>query len=210
MQDVASTLWYGDTRTNPERFMGLHPRYNGLDSGDEAISKYNVLTGGGSGSDNCSVWLVTWGDNTCHALYPKGSVAGLHSENLGKKLTTADDSSGDYLSYVTHYKWDIGMCVRDWRSVGRIANIDVSNLEAESSAADLIKLMIRLSERVQGSGKRAWYMHERVRTMLRIQMLEKSNVNLTFETVEGKKVMMFDGIPVRVSDKLLLTEAALS
>jgi hypothetical protein len=91
-------------------------------------------------------------------------------------------------------------------------------LEAEASAADLVKLMIKLSERVKGSGKRVWYMHERVKTMLRIQMLGanasttsfKFNVNLTFENIEGKPVMMFDGDPVRTNDAQLLTEAALS
>ncbi len=210
MQQVAATLWYGDTSSNPERFMGLHPRYNVLDAGDKTLSGYNVLTGAGSGSDNCSVWLVTWGDNACHMLYPKGSVAGLQQHNLGKKLLVPPSGTGKYLAYVTHFKWDIGLCVKDWRSVGRIANIDISNLEAESSAADLIKLMIRLSERVKGNGRQAWYMPERVRTMLRLQVLAKTNVNLTWETVAGKKVLMFDGIPVRVSDQLLLSEAALS
>jgi hypothetical protein len=208
-QQVASTLFYGDTSNYPERFMGLHPRYNSI-STDTTKSGYNILDGGGTGAGNCSIWLVSWGDTTVHALYPRGSRAGLQVENLGRQLVTADDGSGDYLAYVTHYKWDIGLAVRDWRAVGRIANIDISNLEAESSAADLIKLMIKLSERVKGNGRRAWYMPERVRTMLRIQMLGKSNVNLTFETVEGKKVMMFDGVPVRVCDSLLLTESVIS
>ena len=211
-QQIATTMFYGDTATYPDRFMGLAPRYTLYEKAtlDKTSSAHNVLNGGGSGSDNCSVWLITWGDQTCHMLYPKGSVAGLQTENLGKQLTAADDSSGDFLAYVTHYKWDIGMCVKDWRSVGRICNIDYSNLVGESSAADLIKLMIKLSERVRGNGRKAWYMPEGVRTMLRIQMLNHTNTNLTFETVEGKKVMMFDGIPIRVSDKMLTSEAALS
>ncbi|MCK5602584.1 hypothetical protein KAR91_11960 [Candidatus Pacearchaeota archaeon] len=208
-QDIETAMWYGDTALNPEQFHGLHQRYNVL-STDSTLSGYNVFNGGGSGSDNCSIWLITWGDNTVHGLYPKGSMAGLKQENLGKQLTTADDSSGDFLAYVTHYKWDIGLCVKDWRAIGRICNIDLSILEANSSPADLIALMIKCSERVKGSGRRAWYMPERVRTMLRIQMLDTTNVNLTFDTVEGKKVMSFDGTPIRVSEKLLLTEATIS
>ena len=208
-QDVSDAFWYGDTTLNPEQFHGLHQRYNVL-STDKTLSGYNIIDGGGTGSDNCSVWMITWGDTLCHMLYPKGSKAGLNQDNLGKQLTAADDNSGDFLAYVTHYKWDIGLCVRDWRAVGRICNVDISNLEAESSAADLIKLMIRLSERVKGSGRRAWYMPERVRTMLRIQMVDNTNVNLTFDNVEGKQVMSFDKIPVRVSDALLLTEARIT
>lgn len=209
MQEVAETLFYGDTDLYPERFMGLHQRYNSI-SADTTKSGYNILDGGGTGADNTSVWLVTWGDNAVHGLYPKGSKAGLSIENLGKETVEADDSSGKYRAYGTHYKWDIGLTVRDWRSVGRIANIDISNLEAESSAADLIKLMIRLSERVKGQGKRVFYMHERVRTMLRLQMLDKSNVYLTYDTIEGKKVLHFDNIPVRICDQILLTEAQIT
>jgi len=217
-QDVVSTMFYGDTSAHPERFEGLSNRYPNYTRAtpDKDKTDYNVLNAGGSGSDNTSIWLVTWGDNALHALYPKGSKAGLQQMNLGKKLTTADDSSGDFMAYVTHYKWDIGLTLRDWRTCGRICNIDVSNLESESSAADLVKLMIKLSERVKGPGKRVWYMHERVRTMLRIQMLGAGtgltafNVNLTYENIEGKKVMMFDGDPVRTNEQQLLTESALT
>ena len=211
-QALESTLFYGDTDVYPERFLGLHPRFNAYarSAQDDAYSDYNVLTGGGSGADNTSIWLLTWGDSTCHMLYPKGSKAGLVQENKGKLLVAADDGSGDYEAYVTKYKWDVGLSVRDWRSVGRICNIDISNLEGESSAADLLKLMIRLNERVEGVGRRAWYMHPRVRTALRIQMLGKSNVNLTFDTVAGRRVLAFDDVPVRASKKILLTESALS
>lgn len=216
-QDVEQTLFYGDTAVYPERFMGLAPRYDSYERStpDKDYSDYNVINGGGSGSDNTSVWLITWSDNHTHFIYPQGSKAGLTQTNMGKKLTTAYDSdgkpAGDYLAYVSHYKWDIGLCVRDWRGNGRICNVDVSDLEDEEAAAtDLVKKMIHLSERVRGNGKKAWYMNPRVRTMLRIQMLGKANVNLTFETVEGRKVMFFDDIPVRVSWKLLLTESALS
>jgi len=208
-QDVAQTLWYGDTEVNPERFMGLHQRYNVL-STDDTLSGYNVFSGGGTESANTSVWLINWGPTATHMIYPKGSTGGLKHENLGRDVVTAADG-GKFLAYQSHYKWDVGCTVRDWRSVGRIANVDVGDLEAESSAADLIKLMIRCSERVQMTGGRpAWYMHERVRTMLRIQMLNHTNTNLTFETIEGRKVMMFDGIPIRISDQLLLTEAVIS
>ena len=211
-QDVESTLFYGDTDVYTERFMGLAPRYDAYTRAtpDDDYSDYNVFNGGGSGSDNTSVWLVTWGDMTAHMLYPNGSKAGLSQGGTTKQLVDADDSSGKYWAYATHFKWDVGFSVKDWRGCGRICNIDVSNLESESSAADLIKLMIKLSERVEGNGRRVWYMHPRVRTMLRIQMLGKTNVNLTFDTVEGRKVMTFDDVPIRASKKILLTESAVS
>jgi len=211
-QGLESTLFYGDTAIYPERFLGLHPRFDAYtrSTPDDAFSDYNVITGAGSQSDNTSIWLVTWGDTACHMLYPKGSKAGLVIENKGKLLTPAADGSGDFEAYVTKYKWDVGLSVRDWRSVGRICNIDVSNLESGSGAADLVKLMIVMSERVEGVGRKAWYMHPRVRTQLRLQLLEKAKYGLTFDTVNGRRVLAHDDIPVRASKKILLTESAIA
>lgn len=214
-QTVEETLFYGDTSTNPERFLGLDTRYGQAAGTDETLSTFNVLSGGAvSGQTDCtSIWLVGWGDNTCHMIYPQGTGGGLSQENLGKRLVAADDSSGDFEAYVTKYKWDLGLSLRDWRAVGRIANIDIGNLEAESSAADLVKQMIRLEERVMhygglGGARFAWYMHPRVRTMLRIQALAKAQYGITFENYEGKRVMQFGATPIRASRKLLLTETA--
>lgn len=212
-QQLESTLFYGDTAIYPERFMGLAPRYDYYcrSTPSRLYSDYNVLTGGGADSDNTSVWLVTWGDNFAHFLYPKGSKAGLNQQDQGKQLIDASDSSGKFFAYVNHYKWDVGLCVRDWRGVGRICNIDVSNLEAESSAADLVKLMIKLEERVKGNGgKQCWIMNPRVKTMLRIQALSKSQYTTTFDTVEGREVMRFSGKPVYTSEQILLSESALT
>lgn len=208
-QDVSQTFWYGDTAVYPERFMGLNPRYDRYQGAtiSNQRSDYNVIHNGGSGADNTSIWLVTWGDNACHGLYPQGSTAGLSSNNLGKLLTPADPGygTGDFMAYVTHYKWDIGLTVRDWRSVGRICNIDVSTLEGGTRA--LLDDMVVLSERIKGPGRKVWYMHERIRTQLRLEILATTNVNLVFDNVEGKKVMMFDGVPIHISDQILLAES---
>ncbi len=44
-------------------------------------------------------------------------------------MTLEDANGGKYEGYRTHYKWDNGLALRDWRYVVRIANIDVSNLQ---------------------------------------------------------------------------------
>jgi len=219
-QTVASTIFYGDTSVNPERFMGLSPRFSEYtrSTPDQTKIDYNVLTAGGSGSDNTSIWYITWGNNTCSGIYPNGASGGLSHKDMGQLEVEADDSSGSFDAYVDKYKWQLGLSVRDWRACGRIANIDVSALEAESSAADIIKYMIKLQERLRGTnmGKGFWYMHPRVATQLRIQMLgagetsAKWNTNLTFDNVEGKEVMSFGGVPIHREDSLLLTEAAIT
>lgn len=203
---MASTLFYGDSSVDPEKFMGLAPRYNDT----TAQNGSNIIKAGGSGADNTSVWLVVWGPNTIHGLYPKGSQAGLQQRDLGEETLT-DAQGGRYQGYRSHYKWDMGLTLRDWRYVVRIANIDVSDLTKNAaSGADLIDLMIQALEIIpnMSMGRPVFYCSRTVRSFLRRQILNKNNVNLTFENVSGKQVLSFDGVPVRKTDALLETEAA--
>ena len=208
-QEMQETLFYGDTSTTPEEFMGLAPRYNST----SAANGENILLGGGSGSDNTSVWLVVWGSNTVHGIYPKGSKAGLSHRDLGEETLT-DAAGGLYQGYRTHYKWDCGITVRDWRYAVRIANIDVSELtkDASGSSADLVDLMVQALEipRNLGLGKPVFYCNQTVKSILRRQILNSNNVRLSMDEVAGKKVLTFDGVPVRRTDAILSTEAAIS
>ena len=128
-------------------------------------------------------------------------------------FSTHDSGNRHFRAYRTQFKWDMGLSVRDWRYVVRICNIDHSNLVAGTGAADLIKLLIRASERLPGMGgsmRKAIYANRSITTALRLQTLEKANVNLTFDSVAGKKVMAFDGIPIRRCDALLNTESRIT
>lgn len=209
-QQMASTIFYGNQLTNPERFTGLAPRYNTLSTSEDA-SGFNIIDAGGSGSDNTSIWLVCWGDNTLHGIIPKGSTAGISHEDLGRQ-TLLDANSGQYQGFRDHYKWDAGLTVRDWRYAVRIANIDVSDLTASgtvvASTKALIDAMVAAEEKIptMGMGTPVWYANRNVRAALRRGILEKVAYNLTSETVAGKQVTMFDGIPLRRTDALLNTE----
>lgn len=206
MQDVTETTFYGDVGVDPEKFTGLAERYSIL-STDNTLSGYNIFDAGGTtGGQQTSIWLVTWGPNTCHMLFPKGTQVGIKQEDKGEQMVQ-DENGDDYFAFVTRWVWKVGLALRDWRSVSRIANIDVPALELNTSPAELINLMIRASERVRGMGKKVWYMHERVKSMLRIQKVEHGSHHTSFVMIEGKEIMMFDSIPVRKIDQLLLTEA---
>jgi hypothetical protein len=203
-QEMASTLWYGNTATDPKKFLGLSPRYASL----SAANADNIIDASGSGSDNTSIWLITWSDQTTHLIFPKGSRAGLQSRDLGEQ-TLIDAAGGLYQGYRSHYKWDIGLSMRDWRYNVRICNIDVSNLIADSSAANLTRQMIKATHLLpsEGMGKSVFYVNRTVSTYLDLQMMTATNVNLTLSEAEGKRVMSFRGIPIRRSDALLNTEA---
>jgi hypothetical protein len=210
--EMAQTLFYGNQGTAPEEFTGLSIRYSSTSAGNGQ----NIIKAGGSGSDNTSIWLVCWGPQTVHGIFPKGSKAGLMHEDLGEvTVETSAGIAGTRLrAYQDHWQWKCGLALKDWRYAVRIANIDVSNLTGKSSAADLIEYMIRAIHRLpaMGMGKCAFYMNRTVKQMLDIQRRDdvQSGGSLIYNDVDGKLIPSFRGIPIRTTDALLETESAIS
>ncbi|MGB1650807.1 MAG: major capsid protein [Acidimicrobiales bacterium] len=210
-QEFASTLFYGDESTAPEEFTGLAARYNSLtaENGD------NIINGAGSGSDNASIWLICWGPNTCHGIIPKGSKAGVQQRDLGEvTLENADGNNGRMQAYRTHYRWDVGLSVRDWRYAVRIANIDRSLLTADiSTGADLNDLMHQAWTELPNTsaGRCAWYMDKQVMSFLRRQTSNAvQNSTLSVDMVGGTMQTSWGGIPIRRCDALRTNEATVS
>jgi hypothetical protein len=210
-QEITDTLFYGNEGTEPEAFTGLTPRFNSLsaENGD------NIVVGGSADTDNASIWLIVWGENTCHGIVPKGSTAGIQHNDKGQvTIENADGSNGRMEAYRTHYRWDAGLTVRDWRYVVRIANIDKSLLLKDAaSGADLPDLMFQAMRLVPNlsAGKPAFYASRDIITMLGRQTANlTSSSTLTTEMVGGKMVESFKGIPVRRVDALAADEALVS
>ncbi|MGC0818503.1 major capsid protein [Pantoea agglomerans] len=203
-QQMAQTLFYGDTSVNPQQFMGLSSRYSSKAAGNGQ----NIIDAGGTGTDNTSIWLVVWGENTVHGIFPKGQKAGLQHQDLGEQ-TLVDANGGKYQGYRSHYKWDNGLTLRDWRYVVRIANIDVSDLSVAGSAANIVTLMIKALHRIpnRGMGKPVFYMNRTLGQALDLQSLDKASLALTVKETEGDWWTAFRGIPIREVDAILETEA---
>jgi len=212
-QTISSAMFYEDTATNPKAFKGLGARFNST----TGQSGKQIVLAGGSGSDNTSIWFVTWGDNQTHLLYPEGSQAGLSREDKGEQRVT-DDNSNPYYVEEELFRWHIGLTVRDWRYVSRVANIDVSDLNAGS--VDIYKFMRQAYYANRGrrvkQGKMAIYCNSDV-----MQALDASGTgsvtNSSGHTVDklqtrpmeiqGKEVLTYRGIPIREVDAILNTEA---
>jgi len=217
-QTQAETMFYGNPGTDPKKFLGLAPRYGDL-SADNAV---NILSAGGSGSDNASVYLVVWGDNTVYCPFPKGSKAGLTHEDLGEQ--TVYNSDGTRLqAFATRYQWKNGLVVKDWRYVVRICNIDISYLsgctgtQASSTSTALIKLIARALYRIpnMAMGRSSFYINRTVHSGLSIAAMDKSQSVLAIQ--EGlsqfgsaQSYLSFLGVPLRRVDALINTEAAVS
>ncbi len=202
-QSMASTLFYGDSSVNPSQFMGLSSRYSSLSAGNAQ----NIIDAGGTGTDNASIWLVVWGENTVHGIFPKGQQAGLQTQDLGQQ-TLFDANGGMYQGYRSHYKWDNGLSLRDWRYVVRIANVDISDLDA-TTPIDIVKLMIKALHRIpnRGMGKPVFYMNRTLAEYLDIQSLSKASLAISVKETEGEFWNTFRNVPIRETDALLETEA---
>ena len=209
-QTLQRAVLFGDSTKDPEQIMGLAPRFNTV-SKAKAENAVNVIDAGGTGSNLTSIWLVAWSPDTVFCTYPKGSKAGLQEQDIGEEAAY-DEDGGEYRVLKTHYAWDIGLVVRDWRYVVRIANIDLDALKKDPDAdggADLIDLMTDAIERLpnERKGRLAFYCNRQISTFLRKQRRYAKNVNITQEEVAGRKVTAFDGVPIRRVDALTAGEA---
>lgn len=218
-QTMATTIFYGNNGSSPEQFNGLSVRY----SDSTASNGMNIIKGGGAGSDNSSIWLVCWGPNTIFGIFPKGSKAGITHTDKGVVTveTTAGVAGNRMEAYREHFQWKNGIALRDWRYVVRFCNIDISNLVAESSPADLVKGMIKMVHRIPHLkiGKPVLYMNRTLFQMLDIQRFEylsggpggsAGGGGITYMTVDGESIPSFRNIPIRICDALLVTEATVS
>jgi hypothetical protein len=207
-QTMANRIFYGSTVSEPSEFLGLAPRFNDK----AAMNGPQIVDAGGTGSDNTSIWFIVWGDRTCHGFYPRGSRSGLQREDKGKTTKTLADGSV-YDVYREKFSWDLGLSVRDWRYVARIANIDVSNMRA--GTVPLYDFMrsayYRLHQRIVSGGRAAIYCNrdvlEALDTLATNAGASDSFIRLRPMEIEGKEVLTYRGIPLRETDALLNTEA---
>ena len=215
-QAMQKQLFFGSRpKDGTASFTGLSPRYPTV-SVTTSDTADNVIDGGGTGSDNASIWLIIWSDMTVYGLYPKNSTAGWKVEDMGPQVLqdvpVGDGRTGRMRVLQTHFQWQLGMCVEDWRYAARICNIDKSALTVTAGAA-LPNFMFEAVERIpaMGMGKAVFYMSRDIRTRLFQKLGEgvKSST-LTVEQVGGVRTPMFQGIPVRRVDALSTNEARIT
>ena len=208
--EMETGVFYHSTLTNPEKFMGLTPRYGATTqaAGGSQIIKMDPAA---AGNDQSSMWLVCWSPDTVFGIYPKGSSVGLTPHDLGEQFLTDAGGVNRFRALVMNWNWKIGLCVRDWRYVVRIANIDTSNLLATGSA--LIQAMIKAYHQIfdPTMGRLVFYANRLVVTYLHLQALDTvKNATLKIESIGGQAIVTFLGVPIRETDALLNTEAVVA
>lgn len=224
-QNVAKTFMYGNSTVSPSQFTGFSPLFNTV-STTNAQNAVNVIDAGGTGSANASMWLIAWGEETCFAVFPKGSKAGLLFEDKGDVVPAYDSNGNRFEAYTSWFRQEVGLCVRDWRYVVRTANIDVTTAGlAGPNAADLFAILSKAVVRLPRMAKNqsgitktdapdepapgirpAIYVNRTVREYMDIQAIRDRNVLLGPRDYAGEPVTSFRGIPIRIVDQLLNTE----
>lgn len=205
-QEIQQKLLYGDL-TEPESFVGFTPRFND----GTAQNAANIIDGGSAvgQTDNRSIWLIGWSEDTISGLIPKGSQAGWQMNDKGQ--VTSEQAGGLMEVYRTHFRWDAGLLVKDWRYAVRIANIDFSELTPDASTGpNLPNLMFEALDTIESlSGVRpAFYMSKKMRTFVRQQAAATvKQSTLTVENIGGVMTQSFHGVPIRRVDKLNVDEA---
>jgi hypothetical protein len=204
--EVETGFIYNSTKVSPEKFMGFSPRLDAT-AGNPAASQIKKMDPAAAGNDQSSVWFVAWGLNSVYGIVPKGSKAGLTHKDLGTQLW--DDGTGKkFEALVSKWKWNVGLVVKDWRYIVRLANIDTGNLAKTGDA--LIVAMIEALDQLQdlNTGRVAIYTNRKISTYLKLQARDTTkNSTISLETVDGRPVTMFGGVPVRRTDAILNTEA---
>lgn len=210
-QEVQAKMIYGNDNTTPEEFMGLAPRFNDT----TAKNGNQIIDAGGIGADNTSIWMITWGENTVCTLYPKGTQGGIKREDHGKQRVL-DDSGNAYYAMEESFTQHIGLAVKDWRYVVRIANIDVSDMKA--GLVDLYSFLT--AGYYQHEGRRQPMNASNTIVYCNTDVLEALDiigtnagtgdnfVRLQFgKDIQGEEVQMYRKFAIRETDALLNTEA---
>ena len=226
-QKAAGLLIYGDSGADPRSMLGLAPRYDdptmvaGIPANKPTAtinSMYlpNIIDGAhgtapANPNDCTSIWYICWGPSRVFGIYPKGMVGGLVTEDLGL-VTLTDNDGGRFRGYQSHYQWKMGLCVKDWRYVGRIMNIDVKTLLATDTAMEtLYEDMIKLMHSIPAAGRNqgSFYCGSAITAALDLAATKKGNLAIgSYQNAFGEMQTAFRGRPIKECDQILETEVS--
>jgi hypothetical protein len=203
-QGFHSMAWYGGGGDIGE-VTGLANRFNDLDMD-------NVRSAGGSGSDLSSLWIIEWGEDKTHLIYPRGAKGvGIEDEDKGK-IVWQDSSGNPFDAYVNKLRMQFGIVVKRENAVQRIANIEsamtgTNDLLATATQRKLISAINYLPKAGDGA---VIYVNRALKAQVDTMCFEKSNAAFNYKEVEGKRVSHFMEIPIRLQESLLETESAVT
>jgi hypothetical protein len=207
-EKVGNTIFYGSR--GKDSLYGLTPRYNTLDS-KYASSKYVLDASEGivSPSNLASLWIVSWGPKGAYGFFPKSSKGGLEEGEL-MKGEIKDEEGKEFPGYKQYFKWKLGLTVKDYRSVVRIANIDTVKAKTKNVTAgvpDLEALIVKALRLIKPNGGRVvMYGNMDIMQALDLQALGRYGQSYPTKEFANGLVTVVKGMNVRQQDCLLSSE----
>ena len=228
----ARELWYGNRISDVRGVIGLSQSYSNLTgpAHRQIIDASDDTTGPSAPYDNASIWLIVWGERGFHAIYPKNTTGGVEHIPGPIQDLIDPDNQGTYQGYRDRFKWRVGTCLKDFRQVGRICNVDMNKVRtfgtANDISPDLTDLLLSLTHRIHNlgdwggldtsppggigmpslSGRAVIYMNRDVKEFYERQLIRKTNLALSVNERTARIITSFKGIPIKVDDNLLSTE----
>lgn len=210
-QEMETTILYGDVSKEPDKFTGIAPRYS---SKKAANGRNLILCADAPTGKVTSAYFLSFTEKTLSGIYPKGSSAGLKRTDKGQ-VTLRDENGHPFEGYQTHYKWQAGVTLSDWRGCARVANIEVTKLTDPSSdyftkgillqklmaAKNAIKQEYRSSVRL--------FVPQEIANALETIALEKSTNALSIKEAAGQFKTYFFDIPIEICDSIRLDETVI-
>lgn len=213
-------VFYGDPATDPTKMRGF---FNIVNPANPAFKDRIINAGGTTANKQTEIVLIGWDTAFNYLFKPQhnedstgGFQVKAHDDPIRAYKTTGGIQR-QYWKLITDFRWDLGLAIYDPLTVVRIANIDTTKLSKSnktSGSPDLLDLMTQAVELLpdQYKGRCAFYLNDTLSSVLRRQINNKDNLQLTLDTIAGRKVIAWDGIPVHKlgSDVLTNTNAVLS
>ena len=206
--EFMETFFYGNEADEPEAFTGIAARYNDLN----AENARNIIKEGTT--PDTSFYVLGFGPQALHGLYPKGYTMGLKEDYKG--IVTIEDASSDgsaggrFEAHRTHYRWACGISLRDWRTCAR-AQVDFSELVAAPSTSqinlyDILSKMLARTRRGM-TDNRVIVCNEGIMEFLRLQAKSGTAASTLDRTeLAGREVDTINGFPVLLVDHLTTDE----
>lgn len=220
---VARELFYGDRDVNPESINGLCKRMGKCNGKDKLKASYNVMSAMDISTetkakavkaltDLTSIYFVGHGDRGFYGLVPKNGHSVVNQKTIGLDGGhLIDDEEGrPYPAIDVILDMDYGCCLHDFRFAARLANISVASLEPGSASfIDLWDKLTRIYYKInkyKGAASWSMYVNSVIFTYLDLQAQKKVMPTLTYQTIDGKEILAYRGIPIKEDEAIVVGE----
>lgn len=203
LQDWLYNLIYATLASSPDGFKGFAARRPTIDN-KTCFSFAGTASGALS-----SGYLIEFSRRGFYMAYPEGAgTPGFVNEDRGRNSVPAPDGNGNMWAWIRHYEIYGALVERNPRALIRLANINPAGGTGDFASAPFLKAKRWLPSGGRGAVS---FFTRNVAARIDEHCASKSNAAYGIRDIEGYgPVSTIYGVPVRIMDPLLETEATVS